>query len=79
MNPCEKILAEMKPVIRAYHTNRWLPENPPPPPEEKDLYRLLMPAVITLLFVSLVIAFLILIGWKRRCPVHSGVATITSE
>ena len=24
MNPCEKILAEMKPVIRAYHANRWV-------------------------------------------------------
>lgn len=24
MNPCEKILAGMKPAIRAYHTGRWV-------------------------------------------------------
>jgi len=64
MNPCEKILAGMNPVIRAYHTDRWLPEEAPRLPEE-DLYRFLIPALIALLVASLVIAFFVLSGWKR--------------
>ena len=58
MNPCEKILAEMNPVIRAYHTDRWLSEETTPRPEEnRDL--LLIPACITLLFATWVIAFFV--------------------
>jgi hypothetical protein len=64
MNPCEKILAGMNPVIRAYHTDRWLPEKPPSLSEE-DLYHFLIPALIALLVASLVIAFFVLRGWKR--------------
>jgi hypothetical protein len=45
MNPCEKILAEMKPVIRAYHANRWVTSHAQPntmeerPITAEDLYR----------------------------------------
>ena len=54
----------MNPVIRAYHTDRWLPVEAPRLPEE-DLYRFLIPALIALLVASLVIAFFVLRGWKR--------------
>ncbi len=64
MNPCEKILAGMNPVIRAYHTDRWLPVEGARLPEE-DLYRFLIPALIALLVASLVIAFFVLRDWKR--------------
>jgi hypothetical protein len=76
MNPCEEILEGMKPVIRAYHTDRWLPEAPPLP--EEDLYRLRIPACIALV-ASLVIAFFVLSGWNRVRSAHSEVATCTSE
>ena len=42
-NLCEKILAEMKPVIRAYHTGRWIQTRERetlPPRGEYELYRL---------------------------------------
>jgi len=56
MNPCEKILAEMNPVVRAYHMDRWLSkETTPRPAENRD--PLLIPACITLLFVTWAIAF----------------------
>ena len=38
MNPCEKILAGMNPVIRAYYQGRWLTRKPPFKVAE-DLYR----------------------------------------
>lgn len=44
MNPCEKILAGMKPVIRAYHTGRWMTRQAQPntaeeqPNTAEDLY-----------------------------------------
>jgi hypothetical protein len=78
MNPCEKILAGMNPVIRAYHTDRWLPEEAPRLPEE-DLYRFIIPALIVFLVVSLVIAFFVLSGWKRGCSAHSDLIPFTSE
>ena len=78
MNPCEKILAGMNPVIRAYHTDRWLPEEAPVVPEE-DMYRFLIPALIALLVASLVIAFIVLSGWKRGRSPHSNVTPFTSE
>ena len=78
MNPCEKILARMNPVIRAYHTDRWLPEEAPVVPEE-DMYRFLIPALIALLAASLVIAFFILSGWKRGRSAQSNLTSLTSE
>jgi len=38
MNPCEKILKEMNPAIRAYHTGRWRIHRAAPKTAE-DLYR----------------------------------------
>jgi hypothetical protein len=38
MNPCEKILEGMKPVIRAYHTGQWMTHEAQPNTEEY-LYR----------------------------------------
>jgi len=38
MNPCEKILAGMKPVIRAYYDGRWTTRKAPVKVAE-DLYR----------------------------------------
>jgi hypothetical protein len=78
MNPCEKILAGMNPVIRAYHTDHWLPEEAPFVPEE-NIYHVLIPALIALLVASLVIAFFVLSGWKRGCSAHSDLALFTSE
>jgi hypothetical protein len=40
---CERILTGMKPVIRAYHTNRWVQNRERealPPRGELELYRL---------------------------------------
>ncbi|MDD1698432.1 MAG: hypothetical protein LUQ36_08720 [Methanoregula sp.] len=37
MNPCEKILAGMKPAIRAYYQGRWIRKAPVKVAE--DLYR----------------------------------------
>lgn len=58
VNPCEKILAEMNPGIRAYHTDRWLSkETTPRPAEIRD--PLLIPACIVLLFITWTIAFFV--------------------
>ncbi len=65
----------MNPVIRAYHTDRWLPEEARRLPEE-DLYRFLIPALIALLVASLVIAFFVLSGWKRGRSAHYRPDTI---
>ena len=78
MNPCEKILAGMNPVIRAYHTDRWLPEEAPVVPEE-DMYRFLIPALIALLVASLVITLFVLSGWKQGRSAHTNLTPFTSE
>ena len=40
MDPCERILAEMQPVIRAYHQGTWLTRARDVPPKiAEDLWR----------------------------------------
>ena len=40
MNPCERILAEMRPVIKAYHRGKWLTRTREVPPKcAEDLWR----------------------------------------